>query len=62
MTHPVQPEMGRLQRNDISDLNLNQRHLQQVRKYQIVSQSENFLFNDQNRFLGEISQFQFGFG
>ena len=47
--HPVQPEKEHLQRNDISDLNLNQRRLPPVRKYQIVFQSENFLFSIQNR-------------
>ena len=43
MIRPVQPEKEHLQRNDISDLNLNQRHLPPVRKYQIVFQLESFL-------------------
>ena len=51
MTHPVQPEMGRLSRNDISDLNLNQRHLPPVKKYQIVFRSGNFLFHVENRYI-----------
>ena len=48
---PVQPEKEHLQRNDISDLNLNQRHLPPVKKYQIVFRSGNFLFHVQNRYI-----------